>query len=266
MTEGDEMHNTHTANCTIVVCSCDKYADLHGAFAHFMHLNWPDRPFPIVLVTESVCGGGEWDAVIRTGGGKPWCTMLAEALETISTPAVMLMMDDYLISRKVETAQILRRLEQFERLGLLNLRLSPNPKPSGGAVDGLCEYKKNTAYCVSCQTGFWDREWLRSLASKFASAWEFERMGSFSFTADETRPIVCTEGVEFHYVDSVHKGYWEKAGVRLCAANGYEIDFTRRTLPPLKVRFAELVKKIIFHIVPVNLLVRFQNRFGGGAK
>ena len=39
------------ADCTVVVCSCDKYADLLESFAVLWRKYWPDCPFETMLVT-----------------------------------------------------------------------------------------------------------------------------------------------------------------------------------------------------------------------
>ena len=48
--------NTAAVNssaCTVLCCSCDKYADLQPKFLALFRKYWPDCPFPLVLVTES---------------------------------------------------------------------------------------------------------------------------------------------------------------------------------------------------------------------
>ena len=127
------------------------------------------------------------------------------------------------------------------------------------------EFPKNTAYCVTCQTGIWHREYLLNLARRNKSAWEFERYGSF-MVGDEKRPLLVTPTKEFPFVDAVHKGCWEKFGVEVCRRNGVEIDFSVRGLPPFKVRLCEGVKKLIFVVFPWTLIVRIQNLLDVGMK
>ena len=64
----------------------------------------------------------------------------------------------------------------------------------------------------------------------------------------------------------MHKGYWEKFGVKCLADNGIEYDFSKRGLPPFKVRVVEGLKALVFAIVPNTWIVRVQNAFGLGAK
>lgn len=257
-------------DCTILVCSCDKYVDLLGPFAFLFRKFWPDCPFETVLVTETalvdkLC----FDRVIACGPDMNWASRLEKSLEKIDTPYVLMLCDDYLLSAKVNTAQILSRLAQAKVYNAANLRLIPNPPPTGGnarpADDRLFEYRKNTAYCIATQTGFWNRAFLRGLARGKTSIWDFERYGSFE-VGGEPRPLLVTPTQEFPFVDAVHKGYWEKAGVALCAANGVAIDFKARNKPPPLVACREWLKGIVFRIVPTTFLVRVQNAFNIGAK
>jgi len=256
-------------DCTILVTSCDAYRDVERPFIRLWRKFWPDCPFETVLLTETARPDGEeaaFDRTIATGRGKSWCEMLVEGLSQIDTPYVMMVMNDYLLEAQVDTRLVLKRLGQAKEFNAANVRLEPNPpgrRPWPGT--DLLECPKNVAYCVTCQTGIWNREYLAGLARRNRSAWEFERFGSF-MVADEKRPLLVAPRREFPFIDSVHKGYWEKAGVRVCRENGVEVDFSSRSLPPLRVRVKEGLKALIFAVFPYTLIVRVQNILGVGAK
>ncbi len=257
-------------DCTILVCSCDKYADLLAPFAALWRKYWPDCPFEAVLVTETAPDQElSFHRVVVCRKGGNWCGRLVQALETIATPYVIMLCDDYFLSSPVDTAGILLRIGQAKNYNAANLRLIPNPPlsqrsttPAGG---GLYEYRKNTAYCVATQAGIWNREFLQSLAKGKSSIWEFERYGSFDL-GGETRPLLVTPTKEFPFIDAVHKGHWEKFGVKCLEDNGIDYDFSKRGLPPFKTRLKEGFKSLVFSIVPTTWLVRVQNRFGLGKK
>ena len=192
--------------------------------------------------------------------------MLAEALEKIASPYVLMLMNDYFISEPVDTTRFLLRLNGARQYDSASLRLNPHP-PGERIVDGsdLLEMPKNTAYCITCQTSIWNRSFLLGLARRNKSAWEFERYGSF-MVGDKPRPLLVTQTKEFPFVDAVHKGYWEKFDLEVCRENGIDLDGITRTLPPFKARVVEGAKAVAFKILHTTLLVRFQNRFGLGAK
>lgn len=253
--------------CTVLVCSCDAYSDVESPFIALWRKFWPDCPFDTVLLTETDKGadaaGGEaaggFDRVIATGRGKSWCAMLAEALDAIATPYVLMVMNDYLLSAPVDTANVLRRLADAQRFDAASLRLNPNP-PGRSAVAGtdLLEMPKGVAYCVTCQTSIWNRGFLRGLAARCGSAWEFERRGSF-MVADEPRPLLVAPSKEFPFIDALHKGYWERAGLALCREHGVAVDLAARSLPPPTARLKEAAKAAIFRLSPKTLLVKTQN-------
>ena len=253
------------SDCSVLVCSCDKYHDVEKPFASLWRKFWPDCPFETVLLSETLSSEG-FDRAILTGGGKTWCEMLAEALEKIESPYVLMLMNDYFLNAPVDTAAFLRRLDEARRFDAASLRLNPLP-PSHKAWEGsdLFEMPKNVAYCVTCQASIWNREFLLGLAHRNKSAWEFERYGSF-MVSDEKRPLLVTPTKEFPFVDAVHKGYWETFGLAVCRENDIDLTGITRTLPPFKIRLIEGVKGLIFRIVPTTLLVRIQNRFDLGAK
>ena len=73
------------ADCTVLVCSCDKYADVVGPFAALYRKYWPDCPFETVLVTETDLGQSGFDRTIACGEGLNWCEMLVMALGSVFT-------------------------------------------------------------------------------------------------------------------------------------------------------------------------------------
>jgi hypothetical protein len=255
---------------TVLVTSCDAYRDVETPFLRLFRKYWSDCPFEVVLVAETqrenIDTSLSFDRVISTGFGKNWCQMLAEALENITTPYVLMLMNDYLLDSPVDIDVIRRRLSQILKFDAANLRLNPNPPGQIKWQDtDLLEYPKNIAYCVTCQTGIWNRNYLLNLAKRNKSAWEFERYGSF-MVGDEKRPLLVTPTKEFPFVDAVHKGCWEKFGVEVCKRNGIELDFSVRGLPSLKVRVREWLKGLVFAIFPWTLIVRIQNLFDIGMK
>lgn len=245
-------------DCTILVVSCDQYADVLPPFVMLWRKFWPDCPFETVLLTETIdCEG--FDRVVLAGKCNDWSPRVVKALEKISTPYVLMVLNDYFLNAPVDTAKMLERLEQAKKFDAANLRLNPNPPGRMPYQDSdLMEFPKNVAYSVTCQTGIWNREFLLGLAKRNKSAWQFERYGSFMLEG-EKRPLLVTKQKEFPFVDSVHKGYWEKAGAELCERNNVPIDFAARSFPPLAVRIKEAFKKLIFAIFPWTLIVRIQN-------
>lgn len=259
------MQSEKNPDCTVLVTSCDAYRDVEKPFLALWRKYWPDCPFETVLLSETGAEDG-FDRYVLADKGKTWSEMLAEALEQISTPYVLMLMNDYFLSGRVDTAKFLSRLEEARLYDAANLRL--NPEPPGRTVwknTDLMEMPKNVAYCVTCQSGIWNREYLLGLARRTKSAWEFERYGSF-MTGGEPRPLLVTRTKEFPFLDVIHKGYWEDFGIELMEQNGLVCDFSVRPRPPFSVRIRERLKSFVFAVFPLTLIVRLQNVFNIGKK
>jgi len=251
-------------DCTVLVTSCDAYRDVERPFLTLFRRYWTDCPFELVVNGETGAVPG-FDRELLCGKGKTWSQMLVEALDRIETPYVILLMNDYCLERTVDTQLILRRLDEAKRHDALNLRLDPNPPGDEPFVDGLRKKRKNTAYAISCKTGIWNRQFLRDLAAKTKSAWEFERYGSFAFDESDTRPLLVTERPEFPFFDMIHSGYWEPYALELLKREGLAVDLKKRGLAPLGSRLKTAVKTRVFDLCP-NLVVRIQNVFNVGKK
>lgn len=236
--------------CTVLVTSCDAYEDIEKGFLTLFRRYWGDCPFEVVLLTETK-GEEGFDRVIRTGRGKSWSAMLVEALEEINSDYVLMLMNDYFLSEKVDTGLINRRIEEMQEADALSYRLVPEPPTA----------IKNTAYSISCKATIWNREFLKELASKTGSAWDFERRGSFMFDEEDKRPIMVAKEREFPFIDIVHKGYWEPNEIAFLEREQIPYDFKVRGLPPLKVKISEMIKGKIFWWCP-NLVTRLQNWLG----
>lgn len=255
---------------TVLVNSCDRYSDLWDPFARLWQRYWPDCPFEVVLLTESpVELKGAAQAVfsrVLPCGKMSWAKRLSSVRVEITTPYVLMLCEDYLLESRVDTGKMLAYLKMMKVFNAANLRLIPNP-PGGSKYKDteLLEYRKNTAYSIATQAGFWEKEFLFDLAAKVESIWEFERYGSFALEG-ETRPLLHTRAKEFPFVDAVHKGYWEKFGKALVEREGIEFDFSHRGLPPFGVKLREGLKALVFSLVPTTPLVKFQNALGLGWK
>lgn len=251
------------ADCTILVTSCDAYRDVERPFLALFRRYWPDCPFELVVNGETAAEPG-FDRAVLCGKGKSWSEMLVEALDQITTPYVILLMNDYYLCDTVDTETVLGFVAAAKSERALSVRMVPEPAGAGpvrtvGNVR-LQEFPKNTAYAVSCKATVWDRAFLRALAAKTKSAWEFERRGSFLFESCETRPLLVSPTRAFPFLDVVHKGYWEPYGVALLAREKVDYDFSRRGRAPLTLRLKEWIKGKIFHLAP-DLVTRLQNRF-----
>jgi len=252
--------------CTIVVASCDRYADTWRPFAALFHHYWPECPYEAVLVTESpVAQPPDGFNRISSAGKLGWGDRLAFALAEVNTSFTLLLCDDYFLCAPVENAVIERALALAQKHGAGNLRLIPNPAHTSvfSEAEGLGLYKPSTAYCIATQAGLWDTRFLQRIAQGYNSIWEFERKGSFR--DDLNMPLLGTTEKTFPFLDAIHKGRWEDEALRLCREHNIPLDLDYRQGYTRWDRVRESIKSFVFNINP-TLLVRVQNALNMGHK
>ena len=87
---------------TIMVDSFDGYSDLWPYFFELFHKYWTDCPYE----TKLVCNLKDYDEkLIKVGEEKDWVTRTLSALTKISTPYVLLLLEDYFLSKPICNAQ-----------------------------------------------------------------------------------------------------------------------------------------------------------------
>jgi len=259
----NEPQPMHSPHCTIVITSCDRYADTWRPFATLFKHHWPGCPYETVLVTESPVPQtpGGFSRVVAAGK-LGWGDRLALALSEIQTPRALLLCDDYFLCAPVDAAVFERMLGLAEKHNAGNLRLIPNPAHTAlfSKEEGLGVYKPSTAYCIATQAGIWDTRFLQRIAKGYASIWEFERNGSFREDLD--MPLLGTVEKVFPFTDAVHKGRWEEAALRLCREHQIPLDLRLRKKFSFRDRARVSVQSFVFNLNP-NLVVRIQNALAG---
>ncbi len=229
-----------TDSVAVVISSCDRYSDLWKPFFTLLFRYWPDCPWPLYLQSNHQTFDDTRVTTIAVGDDSDWSTGFARFLDQVPHRYVVVLMEDYLLTKPVRTAELSALARTAGSLDAACLRLFPCPGPDRPLSDhpGLGEIAVGAAYRLSLQAALWDKAALAALLVPGESAWELELKGSGradrvarpflsverSPTADYALPYFCT-GVE--------KGRWLRPALRLCRREGIAIDLARRPAEPL---------------------------------
>jgi hypothetical protein len=245
---------------SVIVMSCDNYADLWSPFAKNFEKYWPACPYPVYLVSETLVSNSEiFSETILCGKGKEWTERLEIAINQVDTDFTILLCEDYLLCDFVSTAKIEELLVFAQINNIGNLRMLPNPKP-GRLLDidpNFSVYEKGSQYRIATQAGIWKKSYLKQLTIVKSSIWGFERMGSeFSNKLDEQ--VLCTTKHFFPFIDAIHKGHWETNAIALCERNEIQIDFSSRKSMTNLLYLKKYGKGAIFNLAP-NRITKIMN-------
>jgi hypothetical protein len=216
---------------SMVIVSHDRFADVWPGFFTLLFRFWPDRPYPLYLISNHITFPDERVLPLQVGTDLSWSQTLAGGLERIGTQYVLLMLEDFFLTAPVDTAHLRRLHATMVDKAAVYLRLTANPKPQNPYPEqpDIGFIAKGAAYRTSLQAAFWDRQVLLDLLQENESAWDFEIKGSRrSDRISEPFLSVC-EGISpIAYRQTVRRGKWLPAAIQYFGARGVAIDISRR--------------------------------------
>ncbi len=242
---GEEMNKT-----AVLVSSCDKYYDLWKPFFTLFFRYWPDCPYPVYLSTNHRIYDHTGVKTIAVGDDKDWSSGFRYSLEQISHQYVIVLLEDYLFTRPVDTAQLERLINYMEKKGAGCLRLYPCPGPDLPISDNpdVGEISKEADYRLSLQAAVWDKNILLKLVREGESAWELEINGT-KRTNDLDVPFLSVTGLcpIPYYCTAVVKRKWVSEAVQMCEKEGIEVDLKVRAVqtPIDRLRNSKFAGKLI---------------------
>lgn len=231
---------------TVLISSFDGFKECWPAVCHGFAKYWPDCPFAVRLMTNSLEFPHPAAEVLKVSGGKVWGDRMLSAMTQITSPFVMYFQEDYWIREKVDTAKILGYLNLMEREGLDYVRLLANPRPDRPFPrdSRLGVLSDDAGYRTSSQIAFWRSDVLRSLLVPGESVWDFELLGSKrSASYGSTFLSVWNSGDDdyFHGIDyvctAINNGRWARMAHDYARREGLTLDFSTRPTETWKHEF-----------------------------
>lgn len=202
MIEGINMKNL----CSIIYNTCDKYECLWEGFFTLLNRYWQNCDLSIVLNTEEKNCSFFCFNIIRPKGintGVSWSQRIINSLNSINTPYVIMVLDDFYLKRTVDVKEIshcIDLMEQDKNIKCINFAPQPGPNKN---------YKKDTKYekrgrfapyRINAQIALWRVDYLKSILRSYETAWQFEISGSFRSSLRSGTFLSIKQGDELPFV------------------------------------------------------------------
>lgn len=239
-----------TPGCSILIPSCDAYADVWPPFFTLLNRYWPDRSLPLFLGSNFRGYDAPGVTSLLVGEDRSWSLGLRQMLDRIETPYVLVILEDFLLRSRVDDGLLISLLGQLDELGGAYLRLRPYPPPDVPLVRYplIGEIARRAPYRASMQAAFWRRESLQELLRDEENPWQMEVRGARR--SDEMqRGFYSTWKPALDFYAGVAMGKWIPYGVALCREEGVPVDLTAR--PMLSPRQA--ARRNAFRVLNVAL-------------
>ena len=235
----------NSANCTMLVSSCDKNEDIWLPFFMCLEKYWPEMAWNIVLNTESKSFTYK-DYPIKSykffeNEPDDWSKRLKLNLEKINTKYVFFILDDFFITEKVNHNFISMAYEYMENDSDISVfsfhpvkdKLNIKSQKYSGFEK---RPNKGGEYKLNCQAAIWRKDRLIRMLRNGETPWDFEIYGSIRISYFTDKFYVLSENLSKPIEYNMRKngtglvrGKWSRSVVvPLFKELGINIDFTKR--------------------------------------
>lgn len=217
----------------VVVLSCKKYSDAWTPFFRLFQQFWPNCPYPVWLVTDSIEGADPANLPDRVHvyDHPSWNRILSDFCREYDDEPIMLFLEDYFLTSTPNQRLIDHALLEYMFHKAACVRLYPCPGGDEEYGDPyFARVPDHAPYRISTQVGIWYPGALRVIADNTDSPQAFELDGSrhykggpiFAFKRDvQPWPLeyICT---------AIVRGVWQRGAIEHCERHQIPIDTSKR--------------------------------------
>jgi hypothetical protein len=250
----------------ILVSSCDEFADVWDPFFILFDKYWPDCPFPIFLssVKKPYHSNSVQQILVEERMG--WGDGVIKAIKILqrNSPSefLLLLLDDYLISEKVETEKIVKAFHVLKSIRGNYLRLIPKPGPDAPVENHpfIGHIKKNSPYRCSLQASIWRTETLLSLLRPTETPWDMEVLGSQR--AKYYDGFYCTYKPQIKYLNGIKRGKWTFEAYTFLNEQDLCDNLTNRQIASTKEKNRKKIqiRRFFSKVIPLRIRLFFRQK------
>jgi hypothetical protein len=213
---------------TVLVSSFDGFDACWPPFSHGVKLYWPDSP-PIRLLTNFKSYENGKVTSLPVGTDRGWSDNIRTALESVETPFVLYLQEDYWLQSAVDTKRLEHFLALMEEHNGNYLRLIPCPPPDTDSTfePSIGLLAPEAEYRISLQAAIWRVETLRELLVAGESAWDFELIGTPRSRSYDGFWSAKTDAID--YLNSaIVKGRWLRPAFAWAKRENFAVEWGKR--------------------------------------
>lgn len=242
---------------SIIVVCYDPYSDAIKLSPYFFHKNWSSCDLDVIYVTSNIKNVDDAFITTTTDGDLTYCGRVEKALSLVKTDFVMLLLDDYLVDKKVDNDKLQNIVNYLRDNSLQYCQLFTMFKrpPGHKNKDNYLEVSEKIKYRINLQPSIYKTDLVRRLISKKPNtAWDAEMM----LMGDEFKDIKSLFSLNhpFSVLNYIDKGYVTRKAVRVLKKNGLW-ENQRKVMPFFKSLKKATINSIYF-LVPRFIVKMFK--------
>lgn len=172
-------------HCSIIYNTCDKYECLWDGFFTLLDKYWANCDLKIILNTEKkVFSYGELsiERPIFFNAGVSWSQRIINSLNSVHTPYVIMILDDFWLKAPVDVQEIQRCINLMEndrKIQCINFAPQPAPNKQYRNEQRYEKRGRLAQYRINAQIALWRVDYLKNIMRSYENPWQFELSGSF---------------------------------------------------------------------------------------
>ena len=171
-------------DCSLLVCSCDRYSSVWYPYFELLKIYWKDCPKNIYLNTEAKKYSCEGLNIVTVNCKEKvsWSERLYRCLEKIDTKYIIFTLEDFFLVDYVKNEKIQEAysfMEENSDIAVCRLFASNNDKLQQTEKYKDFYYAGEDIYLrLDAQVALWNKETLMSILDFTESPWDFENKGT----------------------------------------------------------------------------------------
>lgn len=164
-------------NLSVLIFGYDPYVDAIDFFPYFFEKFWPDCPYDVYFVASESKINSTKIVTLNTHGDLSYSGRLKLALESIKTDYVLVLEEDFLLAKKINSKRIEEVIQFLITKNADYCQIfSPSKSNRGKKFKGkFLAYKSSVKYKVNLQPSIFSRKLLVEVAKhEIANPWEAE--------------------------------------------------------------------------------------------
>lgn len=169
-------------DCAVLINSCDAFEDTWKPFFTLMTEYWSECQFPVFLNTESKSFEFEKVKVLNHSKPMPWSDRVIKCLHEIKEEYVIVILDDFFISEKVNHDRILNCIQAMKHdnnIAVFCFAPSKWKDIDDKKYAGFELRPREGEYRFNMQAALWRKKDLLRLLKKGENPWQTENYGNF---------------------------------------------------------------------------------------
>ena len=259
------MKNINFDDVSILVVGFDGYIDVWNHFFKLMNKNWPDRP-KTYLASSELTPHFDNVEVIPAGPNSEWSLRAQTALNQIKTPYVILMLEDFFVSKPVDNNRVREALDLIKRDNIkfyqILVQLIKQTWEKGKSYKGHNNIRiipQEKKYPLNLQAAIWNTSYLREvIGSGNYNAWQFEiNQIDVHCNVERIDSLIDVTNI-LNITHTVVQSKYLRGAVKDLEKMGYSIDLSERPLLSKSEDFKYMLKLFMYSATPKCLVKPFK--------